>query len=374
MDGDGRTDEDDDRLWALHQELAREIVLPADGFVIGEPVVVTRVEYDGNPRRGFTAHCRREDGSGHVVGLAELRFRAGTAAARAVAPYHRWLRLQGSADDVQREPPRRRHKATEDDIDVSRPVDLVVLSVKERAARCRLLGSERAITLRSPRLWDAIPGEIVTVSPRKHWRYAGHPYLSGDITGRRLDAAALGLMPLRLVEQGPWDPGEAIGARGPRPAYEMERVIPGADPEEPEHDPIVESVEAWEHGDVEGAREILGRLIEADLRCLDAHAHLGSLEYKYEHGAPAALRHHEVGVRIGELSLGAGFDGVLPWGLVGNRPFLRCLHGYGLCLWRLGRSGEAGRVFERLLLVNPADNQRVRLLLPAVQAGQPWRP
>ena len=160
-----------------------------------------------------------------------------------------------------------------------------------------------------------------------------YPYLSGDITGRRLDA--VGLMPLRLVEQGPWDPGEedwggegqsrgawveAIVARGPRPAYEMERVIPGADPEEPERDPIVESVEAWEHGDVEGAREILGRLIEADLRCLDAHAHLGSLEYKYEYSAPEALRHHEVGVRIGELSLGAGFDGSFPGALSATAP------------------------------------------------------
>jgi hypothetical protein len=27
------------------------------------------------------------------------------------------------------------------------------------------------------------------------------------------------------------------------------------------------------------------------------------------------------------------FDGVLPWGQIDNRPFLRCMHGFGLCLW-----------------------------------------
>ena len=44
---------------------------------------------------------------------------------------------------------KRQHKATTEDLDLSRPAELVVLAVKERAARCRLLGSDRAITLRA---------------------------------------------------------------------------------------------------------------------------------------------------------------------------------------------------------------------------------
>ena len=79
-------------------------------------------------------------------------------------------------------------------------------------------------------------------------------------------------------------------------------------------------------------------------------------------------------MRIGELSFGEGFDAVLAWGLVDNRPFLRCLQAYGLCLWRLGRLDEALRVFERLLWLNPSDNQGVRFLLPAVRAGEEWKP
>lgn len=92
----------------------------------------------------------------------------------------------------------------------------------------------------------------------------------------------------------------------------------------------------------------------------------------FDHTPAGALRHYEVGVRIGQLSLGEGFNGVLSWGRVDNRPFLRCLKGYGLCLWRLGRRDEAARVFHRILCMNPADNQGIRFLLPAVRDGLPW--
>ena len=57
------------------------------------------------------------------------------------------------------------------------------------------------MTLRANHAWNMIPGEIVTVNPRKQWSYAGHPYLSGEVTGMRLDVAAMGLLPLRLDDR-----------------------------------------------------------------------------------------------------------------------------------------------------------------------------
>ena len=161
-------------------------------------------------------------------------------------------------------------------------------------------------------------------------------------------------------------PGRII-ARGPRPSCAMERVTPVVDGET---DPIRDAIERRDAGDAEGAQEILGKVLEADLRCLDAHSLLGNLHFRL---TPAwALPHYEVGVRIGELSLGSEFDGVLPWGYHGNRPFLSCLHSYGLCLWRLERWDEAARVFERLLWTNPSDNQGVRAILPRVRARHAW--
>jgi len=46
------------------------------------------------------------------------------------------------------------------------------------------------------------------------------------------------------------------------------------------------------------------------------------------------------------------------------------MHGYGLCLWRLGRFDEAERVFNRMLWLNPTDNQGVRFLFTDVKAGK----
>ena len=248
---------DDEKLWAFRQAFEGEVALPSDGFVIGEPVSVVKIDYDGNVRRGLRARCRREDGSEHVVAASDVVLRQNSSGARHLAAYRKWLGIDPYPAETPAPASRRRqHKVAAEDFDLSRPIDLVALSVKERAARCRLLGGDRVITVRASRLWDVVAGEIVVVRPRKQWRYAGHPYLSGEIESTRIDVAALGLVPPRLEDMGTWDPqahswgeedelieewAKPIIARGPRPAYRMERVLPGEDPEDPFADPITES-------------------------------------------------------------------------------------------------------------------------------------
>ncbi len=377
---------DDEHLWAFRQVFEDDVNLPADGFIIGEPVAVVEIDYDGNERRGLTAKCRREDGSEYVVAASDVVFPKGTSSSLFLAAYRRWLGLEPYPAVTQKHTGhRRQHKATNDDLDLSQPVELIVLSVKERSARCRLLGSERVITLRAIGVWDGVPGEIATIKPRKHWRYAGHPYLSGEIKSTKLNVAALDLVPLRLEKLGIWDPKEhywgeenepidewakPIIAHGPRPEFEMEKVLPGADPTDPFSDPITKSNDLKDAGDRLQAIRILMELCQSDLRCLDAHAHLGNFDF---HSRPEkAIRHYEVGLRIGELSLDENFDGVLHWGLIDNRPYLRCMHSYGLCLWRLGHFDDAASVFKRMLWLNPSDNQGVRFLIDDVRAGTPW--
>ncbi len=70
-----------------------------------------------------------------------------------------------------------------------------------------------------------MPGEIAVVKPRKQWAYAGYPYLSGEIASSHLDIDALGLVPLKLEDQGLWTPeqhywGEATSQlrSGPNPS------------------------------------------------------------------------------------------------------------------------------------------------------------
>jgi hypothetical protein len=375
-----------EQLCAFRQAIASHLVMPCDAFVIGEPVSLIAFGYDGNVRRGLTARCRRANGAEYEVAATDVVLSPRACGGHYLAAYRRWLGLEaGSTDTPSRHRPPRQHKAASTDIDLDSPIQLLVLSVKDVAARCRLLGSDRAITLRATRLWDVVPGEIVQVQPGKLWRYAGHPYLSGEIESTRLDVSALGLVPLRLEDCGIWDPrdeywgepGEPIDdwarpiiACGPRPEFEMEQVLPGADPDDLDSDPITESNDLKDAGDTRTAYKLLMQLCEADLRCLDAHAHLGNFVFD----RPAeAIRHYEVGVRIGELSLGQSFEGLLPWGHVDNRPFLRCMHGYGLCCWRLGRFEEAERVFDRMLWLNPSDNQGVRGLIGPVGQRLNWK-
>ncbi len=377
---------DDEQLWAFGQAFVDNVALPTDGFVIGEPVSVVAIDYDGNKRRGLTAKCSREDGAEYVVALSEVVLPQEAEGARYIAAYRRWIGLDPYPADAKKSSRcLQQQKVTDDDIDLSNPVELVALSVKESVARCRLLGSDRIITLRASPLWEVVPGVIVMVTPRKQWRYGGNPYLSGEIQSIRIDVEALDFVSLRLEEMGMWDPKEEywgeedepiedwakpIIAHGPRPMFEMEQVLPGEDPDDPFSDPITRSNDLKDAGEQAEAIKILMELCLADLRCLDAHSHLGN--FLFDRRPQDAIRHYEVGLRIGELSLGDDFTGVLPWGLIDNRPFLRCMHGYGLCLWRLERFDEAEQLFRQMLWLNPSDNQGIRFLIGEVQAKTAW--
>lgn len=75
---------------------------------------------------------------------------------------------------------------------------------------------------------------------------------------------------------------------------------------------------------------------------------------------------------IGAFLLGRIFDGVLPWNLVDNRPFLRCMNGAGLCAWRAGRSREAAAIFRKMLSLDPRDGQGAAYNLAAIEDEKTW--
>ena len=73
---------DDEQLWAIRQAFEDDVKVPTDAFVIGEPVELVAIDYDGNTRRGITARCRRQDGGEHVVAASEVVFPDGSVGAR----------------------------------------------------------------------------------------------------------------------------------------------------------------------------------------------------------------------------------------------------------------------------------------------------
>jgi hypothetical protein len=60
------------------------------------------------------------------------------------------------------------------------------------------------------------------------------------------------------------------------------------------------------------------------------------------------------------------------WGDLDSRPFMRALHGQGLCLWRLGQTAKARDIFAWMLDLNPNDNQGARFLLRDLDEGLSW--
>ncbi len=234
---------DAEQLWAFRQAFQDGIAVPCHATVIGGPVQVLKFDFDGNERCGLTAVCCRPDGTKHEVAASEVVISLSEQSGRYLAAYRKWMGIAPFPSGTRTAT---EQKAIAPTSAVEGPIELVVLSVKQKAARCRVLGGDQNFTFRARRLWDLVPGEIAVVRPAKQWTYAGAPYLSGAIESTRLDANALGLVPLRLEQQGVWNPaehywgekGEAIEAwakpiiaRGPRPQFEMEQVLPGADSE-----------------------------------------------------------------------------------------------------------------------------------------------
>jgi hypothetical protein len=265
-------------------------------------------------------------------------------------------------------------------------VEAVVLKLNRTSARMRILEDGSQVTFRSGDLWQLVPGHVVTLRIDRRWSWRLDSYASGAVRDPRIDIPRLGLVPLPLEggelvdvaaeyeppeRRDPWMPIWRKVTQRPRPAFEFDGIAWGNLPGfEGDDNPTCMAAELLEEGDVDEAYRLLMEALLLDLRCIDAHAHLGSLEF--DHDPERAALHYRIGLGIGELSLPQGFDGILPWSMIFNRPFLRCLYGLGLCLWRSGKTEDALAAFERILMLNPNDNQGARFCWQDVRAGRTW--
>lgn len=263
------------------------------------------------------------------------------------------------------------------DLVAAQPREAVVVNTNLDSARLRLFGGEGEVTFRSPDLRDVVPGHVLTVVIEKRWTSRGGGLRERHGGGRsdrhpRARARAAAARGRRADRRDPYHRLWKKLTAKPRPAFEFDGVawgaLPGADVDD---NPTCDAAELRELGREAEARALLMTVLAKDLRVLDAHAALGNMAFDAGR-VERALVHYEIGLGIGELSLPAGVDIYLPWGLLYNRPFLRCVHGQALALWRLGRMAAAKRAFERLLSLNPDDNQGARFCWDDVRKGRSW--
>jgi len=137
-------------------------------------------------------------------------------------------------------------------------------------------------------------------------------------------------------------------------------------PDDFDSNPIVEVSEHHKAGDRAGAHEILMKLLAEDLRCLDAHAHLGNFAFK--HLPKLALQHYEMGVAIGALSFGTSFDGFCPGGSSTTVPSSAACMAPASVRGISERRRIAAEVFKNMLRLNSGDHQGSSFNLAAVEA------
>lgn len=115
-------------------------------------------------------------------------------------------------------------------------------------------------------------------------------------------------------------------------------------------------------GETEEAQSILENIIQQDPHFIGAHLLLGDIEM--EGGSlEKALRYHHKALEVGDQIIPNTFKGKIRWGFIENRPFLKALHSVALDYSDQKKFKQSIQLHERLLDLNPNDNQGVRYLI-----------
>ncbi len=203
--------------------------------------------------------------------------------------------------------------------------------------------------------WDYAEGEVLGIQVDRRWTLGGTQHLSGDVVRSRVDVDLLHVEPRPLEEQ-----------EGNLYAFQTLPI-----------DTVLSRLvdDAADHirlGRFEEAADLLHRVLDAEPSCIDAYNHLGLLAER-DGLHRRALRYYRLAFLIGTRSLPSTLPGPLPWSFPSNRPFLRASHGYGLELWRVGKSTPATEVLTHLLDLDEGDPFGARTLLDDIEAGMtPW--
>lgn len=269
-------------------------------------------------------------------------------------------------------------------VDESASVTVAVTRVDADVVAGIRLADNRPVVVRPIQYEGGIvAGEVLDLVVRDGSRGSE---LEAVVIDRWWDLSHLDLSPPALMGVGDWLPEEGAWSTagetvplclrpvleaGVRPAFEMERLQVSSGP-----DPDAAARDEADQGNLAAAAAHWHRMLAADLRFLDALAGLGGLWFQHAgpHGLEVARRRYELGVELGQQDWPGRFDGVLLWADAGNRPWLRCLYGLGLCQWRQGQFEAAVETFTRLLWLNPPDELGAHYALPLVQKRIPWTP
>jgi len=108
-------------------------------------------------------------------------------------------------------------------------------------------------------------------------------------------------------------------------------------------------------------KSALKKISAEDPQFIDAHNSLGYLEMNGDNYSKA-LTIFQKALNIGNKLIPRDFFGKIIWGFHDNRPFLRSMHGLGVCYLKTGDMAKASDIFSKMIDYNPNDNQGIRAL------------
>jgi tetratricopeptide (TPR) repeat protein len=117
---------------------------------------------------------------------------------------------------------------------------------------------------------------------------------------------------------------------------------------------------AWDEPNPATRIILAHQALEISPDCADAYVLLAEDQAD---SLQSAMEYYKMGIEAGERAFGEGFfeqhTGYF-WGYVKTRPYMRALYGYAGSLREMGKNEEAVEAFERMLHLNPNDNQGIR--------------
>lgn len=203
--------------------------------------------------------------------------------------------------------------------------------------------------------WEYAEGEIIGIQVARRWRLGGSRHIMGDVARTRVDLDPLKLDPRPLEEQE--------DGRYAFQTLAIDRTLSRL---------VDDAADDIRMGRAERAADLLHRVLDAEPSCIDAYNHLGLLAER-DGLHRRALRYYRIAYSIGSRSLPRTLPGPIPWCYPSNRPYLRAAHGYGLELWRIGKSDAAMEILRHLLVLDDGDPFGARTLLDDIESGMtPW--
>jgi tetratricopeptide (TPR) repeat protein len=129
-------------------------------------------------------------------------------------------------------------------------------------------------------------------------------------------------------------------------------------------DTLGEGLELLDQGLEEEAGRLFFQSTEIDPTYADGYVHLGNIAWRKDDWKQAEALYRKA-LDCAQIEV-KGIPRGHFWGILESRPYMRAMHGLGLTAWKQGKLPEAVDIFQRMLKLNPNDNQGARYLLGPV--------